>query len=404
MPLRYEPSPLRVIYLEDQVDGIKIPSFIYELASNRQNRHQLEIKMKHFGRITLATLLTLPAVLSSKRLLNGWYPCSEFTFSDEGSAGGLMAECTMYTAPVCYPGICDSSDASESTVDIFVKRMPATVGDPETSTNVWVLQGGPGDSSTGMESSMVNLHNQLGGAINVYTMDHRGTGRSTFLDCEDEILERGSHPFRFKYRDLASFSMTSAATDIATFISKFTNGANTTVYDVSYGTALHIISFRSARRQVHVLFDDGRSGDGIVYKRDQYWNRSAVIPKQASVLLLNGKLDLFTPSKYAESLLAALDGDKKELFTIDHAVHDTVVFSQLVEDLANATDTCGFKLLVSFVENNGDLERLGRSCVSRMPAFNMTTYAKFHHVYLSTEDPYDGNYNSSLRQRLSDLL
>jgi hypothetical protein len=30
---------------------------------------------------------------------------------------------------------------------------------------------------------------------------------------------------------------------------------------------------------------------GIVYERDQYWNKAATIPPQASVLLLSGKLD-----------------------------------------------------------------------------------------------------------------
>lgn len=166
----------------------------------------------------------------------------------------MVAECATYNAPLCYPGICESSDASESTVDIFVKRMLATAVDPETTTNVWVLQGGPGDSSTAMESLMVDLHNQLEGAINVYTMDHRGTGRSTFLNCvAAQAMTTGSpkgqkidpaevpgcaEDLQFKYGDLSAFSVTSAATDMATFIAKFSNGANTTVYGVSYGTAL----------------------------------------------------------------------------------------------------------------------------------------------------------------------
>ena len=39
-----------------------------------------------------------------------------------------------------------------------------------------------------------------------------------------------------KYGDLASFSTTSAAMDILTFISEYKNGASTIVYGLSYGT------------------------------------------------------------------------------------------------------------------------------------------------------------------------
>ncbi|KAF1780143.1 Alpha/Beta hydrolase fold [Phytophthora cactorum] len=160
----------------------------------------------------------------------------------------------MYNAPLCYPGICDALEALEATVEIFVKRMLAVEGDSDNATNVWVLQGGPGDSSTAMESLMIDLHQQLDGAVNIYTMDHRGTGRSTFLDCVAAQTMTTGSPFgskidplevpacaqdlQFKYGDLASFSVTSAATDITTLISNYTNGANTTVYGVSYGTAL----------------------------------------------------------------------------------------------------------------------------------------------------------------------
>ncbi|OWZ19937.1 LOW QUALITY PROTEIN: hypothetical protein PHMEG_0005729 [Phytophthora megakarya] len=39
---------------------------------------------------------------------------------------------------------------------------------------------------------------------------------------------------------------------------------------------------------------------GIIYERDEYWNKSATIPNQARVLLLSGKLDAVTPVKYAK--------------------------------------------------------------------------------------------------------
>jgi pimeloyl-ACP methyl ester carboxylesterase len=85
-------------------------------------------------------------------------------------------------------------------------------------------------------------------------MDHRSTGRSTRLDCMAAQVTTAGSPFgsdldtsevaacaedlQNKYGDLACFSVTTAATDVATFISEFTNGASTIVYGVSYGTVL----------------------------------------------------------------------------------------------------------------------------------------------------------------------
>jgi pimeloyl-ACP methyl ester carboxylesterase len=201
-----------------------------------------------------ALVAALAPVSSALRTLNGWYPCADYTFSDEGSSGEVAADCAMYNAPLCYPGICDASAAQDKTVDIFVKRVLAVEGCAENATNVWVLQGGPGDSSTAMESLMLDLHTQLGGTVNLDTMDHRGTGRSTFLDCVAAQAATTGSPhgqamdplevpscaraLHVKYGDLASFSVTSAATDLATFIDELTNDADSIVYGVSYGTAL----------------------------------------------------------------------------------------------------------------------------------------------------------------------
>ncbi|KAG6572820.1 Serine protease family S33 [Phytophthora cinnamomi] len=139
-------------------------------------------------------------------------------------------------------------------IDIFVKRVVATNGNPKIATNVWFLQGGPGYSSSSLESSMLDLYTYLDGTVNVYTMDYRGTGRSTFLDCvAAQVTTSGSPSGRDidlsevpacaqelenEYGSLASFSTTSAATDLVSFISKYTNGASTIVYGTSYGTVL----------------------------------------------------------------------------------------------------------------------------------------------------------------------
>lgn len=100
-----------------------------------------------------------------------------------------------------------------------------------------------------MGSLMIDLHNQLGGAGNVYTMDHRGTGPSTFLICMvAQTIAIGS-PYgrkliRCKY--LIMHRTCSLSVEILLrFLSRvqllmllpsYSNGANTTLYGVSYDT------------------------------------------------------------------------------------------------------------------------------------------------------------------------
>ncbi|KAG3016462.1 hypothetical protein PC120_g11607 [Phytophthora cactorum] len=81
-----------------------------------------------------------------------------------------------------------------------------------------------------LEYEMTMLYQQLKGAANVYTMDYRGTGLSTFLDCAAaQVITSGTprgksmdpsevhscaQALEDKYGDLASFSTTSAAKDL----------------------------------------------------------------------------------------------------------------------------------------------------------------------------------------------
>ncbi|ETN00300.1 hypothetical protein PPTG_18011 [Phytophthora nicotianae INRA-310] len=570
--------------------------------------------------MTVISLLGYSSATSSgifDHPLNGWYPCHKFTFSESGgsSSQGGDAECAIYTAPLCYPGICEISEFAEPTVDIFVKRIPATAADTKTAHNVWLVQGGPGYSSTSLESSMMELHAKLAGAVNVYTMDHRGTGRSTLFDCvaaqttmTGSTLGREIDPsevpacakdLRMKYGDLASFSTTSAATDISAFISKFSNGASSIVYGVSYGTVvverlMHLSPptvngyvldgiattsgasgnkfqyysmwdadfgkvgdyfmelcaqditcsshFQSAnlsvalqdlmtrldnnpnstcatllsnstdtlpshalRQRLAVLLKDTTArtiippivyrlsrcdtndvdamthffagidsffsstsqddpfqstllyyliifsdmwetptpstsemesrftnasitdgmyslnslycafskekspackelnlanyeGEGIIYQRDQYWNKRAIVSTQASVLLLSGKLDPQTPHKYAEYLFDALDCQKKELITFDYAAHVATVSTPFGADINGTSLNCGMELLVSYVKNNGDLQRMDRSCIDEMPPFNLTVPIEYVQGFFSTDEVYDGVYNASFSQ------
>ncbi|TMW67434.1 hypothetical protein Poli38472_011054 [Pythium oligandrum] len=202
--------------------------------------------------------------------LNGWFECSSFTFADSmhttrkqqvafgnytaTNASALpVAECAIFQAPLCHDGVCAASN--ESTIDIFVKRILSPQGESNGFPNVFFMQGGPGAASPAMETAMLSLFGLLQGNVNVYTMDHRGTGRSTKLDCVAAQAQTSGSPshstvsveevpncaveLQARYGgDLVAFSTTSAAWDLHTFITQELHGSKTFVYGVSYGTSL----------------------------------------------------------------------------------------------------------------------------------------------------------------------
>lgn len=112
-------------------------------------------------------------------------------------------------------------------------------------------------------------------------------------------------------------------------------------------------------------------------------------------MLLSGKLGPQAPHKYAEFLLNVLDGEKKELITFDYAPHGTIMTTPMVADTMWGK-TCGMNVFVSYVRNGGDLEQMDKSCADDMPTFNLTTPSFYLHSHLSTDNAYDGAYNSSL--------
>ncbi|KAI9905573.1 hypothetical protein PsorP6_013852 [Peronosclerospora sorghi] len=133
------------------------------------------------------------------------------------------------------------------------------------------------------------------------------------------------------------------------------------------------------------------TGNPIMYARDQYWNKSATIPTQASVLLLSGKLDPLTNYKYAEYLRDSLKGDNKDLITFDHATHAIIASTNMIADDA-LSETCGMRLLVSYVEHGGNLARLDKSCVNAMPPFSLAVPPTVLPVAMGTDKAYDGEY------------
>ncbi|KAJ0404398.1 hypothetical protein P43SY_007651 [Pythium insidiosum] len=198
----------------------------------------------------LALVLVPPSAHADKLRLNGWFPCGTTTEVPGLDPSFMPFECAEVTVPLCHEGICQSS----KTIDIFVRRMLANTTAPAKS--LWVLQGGPGGSSLAMEGSMNMLYELLDQQANLYTMDHRGTGRSFFLDCQASQSFTPGSPGGVKVdpmempqcaQDLlfqidnqtAAFSVTSAAKDME-YLTKQLNAGDkeTYVYGVSYGTYL----------------------------------------------------------------------------------------------------------------------------------------------------------------------
>ncbi|ETL84326.1 hypothetical protein L917_15819 [Phytophthora nicotianae] len=107
------------------------------------------------------------------------------------------------------------------------------------------------------------------------------------------------------------------------------------------------------------------SGSGIVYKHDEYLNKSATIPSQRSVLLRKCNLDPITAP-----------------------------YGLIYTPLVKVGPTCGVHILVSYMSVGADLTRLDKSCINAMFPFNMTAPQQSVRKYFSTDDPYDGIYNT----------
>ena len=89
--------------------------------------------------------LAAPANTSNHEAIK-WDHCAGFTF-DRGFAN-FDAECMIFSAPLCYPGVCEAPANANPTVDVFVKRVAAVGNTAVNALNVILLPGGPGPSSS----------------------------------------------------------------------------------------------------------------------------------------------------------------------------------------------------------------------------------------------------------------
>ncbi|DBA05072.1 TPA: hypothetical protein N0F65_000760 [Lagenidium giganteum] len=185
---------------------------------------------------------------------NGWYPCKLEVPGTALNIKNVSAECATVTAPLCHPGVCQ--DLQQRTVDLFVKRIRATSAAATDKPNVWLFPDRTQDwslSYSHIDKQLLSLYLTLNGDADVYTMDQRGTGRSTKLDClasqatmplspggtsvsPTEVTACSTEVATIYGDFLVSFSVTSAALDAVYYMTQFQSGTKITVYGVGLGT------------------------------------------------------------------------------------------------------------------------------------------------------------------------
>lgn len=129
----------------------------------------------------------------------------------------------------------------------------------------------------------------------------------------------------------------------------------------------------------------------IAYKKDKYWNTAATIPTQASVLLISSQPDARTPQKYADRLLAALNGTNKALFTPNYRAHGSLWRSPIDTIHKNET-TVAMDTLVEYVQNSGDLSKISIAYgVGDIPSYAVTATEQVSDLLFLTTDAFEGS-------------
>ncbi|KAJ0391513.1 hypothetical protein P43SY_012082 [Pythium insidiosum] len=124
----------------------------------------------------------------------------------------------------------------------------------------------------------------------------------------------------------------------------------------------------------------------FLYKRDEYYRKTAKVPDHASVMVMNGKLDFQTIHSWAEDEFAKLEG-RKTFVEFEYGPHVVAVKPSTAGDSTN----CGIRILASYVATGGNVDRVDKSCMKEMPAINFDVDAdiaqrvkeKFEAIYRS---------------------
>lgn len=166
-----------------------------------------------------------------------WSSCSLLTGKE-----GKEAECATIPLPL------DWSDPQGKTIDVFIKRIRAT----SSQGQLWLLHGGPASSGQGVEAIVKPLLDTGKLPLDIYIIDHRGTGRSTRIGCPTQEAKDSPGGYSVTPDELKGclaaiekewgkgfqqFTTTNAARDLYALINR-TKGPNEPffLFGVSYGT------------------------------------------------------------------------------------------------------------------------------------------------------------------------
>lgn len=96
------------------------------------------------GLLAASFLDSASAATAAQLRLNGWYPCTYSTTLGGVNSSMVPFECAEVDVPLCHEGVCKS----DRMINLFVRRLLAKAKTTGTKRKaLWLLQGGPGESS-----------------------------------------------------------------------------------------------------------------------------------------------------------------------------------------------------------------------------------------------------------------
>jgi pimeloyl-ACP methyl ester carboxylesterase len=158
---------------------------------------------------------------------------------DVDQPSGRKAECATVFVPL------DWRAPEDEKIQLFVQRLRGRQS--EGKKHLWLLHGGPDHSAP--YSAFQDMFTRELPDLDVYMLDHRGTGRSTRFECPgielgsplltDNEIDDCIEQLTNQWQDgISQFTTTAAARDVLHLMDAVSEGQNTEryLYGLSYGT------------------------------------------------------------------------------------------------------------------------------------------------------------------------